>query len=102
MSEVTLEIQLPVEGMTCASCVAHVEGALGELPGVETAVVNLGLGTARVRHIPGVVTTGQMKRAVRNAGYEAHERSRAADELDRERKARQGADGRRGRNRLLS
>jgi Cu+-exporting ATPase len=24
---------LPIGGMTCASCVAHVEGALGDVPG---------------------------------------------------------------------
>ena len=62
---------LTITGMTCASCVAHVEGALKELPGMNEAVVNLGLGTARVTYIPGVVTTTQMKRAVSDVGYEA-------------------------------
>ena len=52
----TAELTLDVRGMTCASCVAHVEGALKELTGVQEAVVNLGLGTARVTYIPGVVT----------------------------------------------
>src|SRR3990172_13358236 len=66
----TAEVTLDVRGMTCASCVANVEGALRELRGVQEAVVNLGMGTARVRYIPGVVTTGQMRRAVREAGYE--------------------------------
>ena len=73
----TSEIVLDVCGMTCASCVGHVEGALKELTGVQEAVVNLGLGTARVTYIPGVVSTSAMKRAVRDVGYEASERSRA-------------------------
>src|SRR3989304_2580674 len=83
------EISLDVRGMTCASCVAHVESALTELTGVQQAVVNLGLGTARVIYIPGVVPTSAMKRAIREVGYEASERSEGVDALDRERQARQ-------------
>jgi len=92
------EATLDVRGMTCASCVSHVEGALKGLRGVEGASVNLGLGTARVRYIPGAVTMGQMRRAVRDAGYEAQERSAGADALDRERQARQQEIRRQGRN----
>jgi Cu+-exporting ATPase len=36
-----MEMQLQVEGMTCASCVARVEKVLNKLPGVTGAVVNL-------------------------------------------------------------
>src|SRR5512139_1374570 len=98
----TSEIVLDVRGMTCASCVAHVEGALKELTGVQEAVVNLGLGTARVSYIPGIVTTSAMKRAVRDVGYEASERSQGADALDRERQAREDEIKRQGRNLLIS
>jgi Cu+-exporting ATPase len=44
---VVREVDLAVEGMTCASCVARVERRLGRLPGV-TAAVNLPLESARV------------------------------------------------------
>ena len=98
----TSEIVLDVRGMTCASCVGHVEGALNELTGVQEAVVNLGLGTARVTYIPGVVTNSAMKRAVRDVGYEASERSQGADALDRERQAREDEIKRQGRNLLIS
>jgi len=94
----TTEITLDVRGMTCASCVAHVEGALKELTGVQEAIVNLGLGTARVTYIPGVVSTTTMKRAVRQVGYEASERSEGADALDRERQAREDEIKSQGRN----
>ncbi len=30
----TEKVSLPIGGMTCASCVAHVEGALAQVPGV--------------------------------------------------------------------
>ncbi len=96
------ELTLQISGMTCASCVAHVENALTELEGVTGAVVNLGLGTARVTYIPGVVTTSTMKRAVRDAGYEAQERSEGADAQDRERQAREDEITRQGRNLLIA
>src|ERR1700712_3554449 len=35
------EVLLPIEGMTCASCVRRVEKSLAKLPGVESAAVNL-------------------------------------------------------------
>ena len=96
------EITLDVRGMTCASCVDHVEGALKELHGVQDAVVNLGLGTARVVYVPGVVSTSSMKRAVREVGYEAQERSEGADAMDRERQVREEEIKRQGRNLIIA
>ncbi len=98
----TFELTLDVRGMTCASCVDHVEGAFKELSGIQEAVVNLGLNTARVTYIPGVVTPAAMKRAVRDVGYEAVERSAGADALDRERQAREEEIKRQGRNLLIA
>ncbi|HSA99359.1 MAG TPA: heavy metal translocating P-type ATPase [Anaerolineales bacterium] len=98
----TAELTFDVRGMTCASCVAHVEGALKELPGVQEAVVNLGLGTARVVYIPGVVSASSMKHAVREVGYEAQERSEGADALDRERQTREDEIKRQGRNLIIA
>ena len=96
------ELTLDVRGMTCSSCVSHVETALKGLPGVEDAVVNLGLGTARVSYIPGVVSASAMKHAVREVGYEASERSAGADALDRERQAREEEIKRQGRNLIIA
>ena len=101
-SVASAELTLDVPGMTCASCVDHVEGALKELHGVQDAVVNLGLNTARVTYIPGVVSTSSMKRAVREVGYEAQERSEGADALDRERHAREDEIKRQGRNLIIA
>ena len=41
-------LSLDVSGLTCASCVSRVEKALGQVPGVLTASVNLANGRARV------------------------------------------------------
>ncbi|HXF69076.1 MAG TPA: heavy metal translocating P-type ATPase [Thermoflexus sp.] len=85
----TAQTTLQISGMTCASCVAHVEGALRELEGVLQATVHLGLGLARVEYIPGLVTPAQMIRAVQAVGYEARVQEEGVSALDREREARQ-------------
>ena len=61
---------LPIGGMTCASCVARNERALGKVPGVVKADVNLATERATVEYIPGEVTRDDLKRAVERAGYE--------------------------------
>jgi len=65
------KITLQVAGMTCASCVAHNEEALGSLPGVRKAVVNLATGKANVEYDPAKVTLADMRKAVADVGYEA-------------------------------
>ena len=96
------QVTLTVRGMTCASCVSHVEKALLGLDGVASAVVNLAAGTARVDYFPSSVTLGDMKRAVRSAGYEAEERAEGQASLDREREARQNEINRQKRNMLIA
>jgi P-type Cu+ transporter len=63
-------IKLPVEGMTCASCVARVEKALKRVPGVAAAEVNLATETATVSLAEGA-SPQSLVEAVRGAGYEA-------------------------------
>ncbi|MGC5165718.1 heavy metal translocating P-type ATPase [Luteimicrobium sp. DT211] len=65
------EIDLAVEGMTCASCVTRVEKKLSALPGV-SATVNLPLESAHVVLEPGAATSDDdLVAAVRKAGYDA-------------------------------
>ena len=63
------EVDLAIEGMSCASCVRRVERALAEVPGVETASVNLATEQARVSG-RGMDIAGLME-AVGRAGYAA-------------------------------
>ncbi|CAN5496982.1 heavy metal translocating P-type ATPase [soil metagenome] len=60
---------LPIEGMTCASCVRRVEKALAAVPGVSSANVNLATENASVEFDPTVVTLIQLDEAVERAGY---------------------------------
>ncbi len=77
---------LNIGGMTCASCVAHVEHALSELPGVLQANVNLATERATVAYIPTLVGPADLKRAVAEAGYEVLPTAgeQAEEELSRE------------------
>jgi Cu+-exporting ATPase len=59
-----------VGGMTCASCVSHVEKALLEVKGVVSAFVNLATEKATVEYLAGEATTADFKKAVENAGYQ--------------------------------
>ena len=79
-------VDLVIEGMTCASCVARVERALKALPGVVSANVNLATERATVT---GSVGDRLLIKAVEDAGYEARRsaRSPAADTLTAARKA---------------
>ncbi len=70
MSETTQEVTLPIAGMTCASCVAHVEKALNGVPGVAEAAVNLATERATVRFANGNIETETLVEAVRESGYD--------------------------------
>ena len=65
-------VVLDIEGMTCASCVQRVERALEDVPGVDTASVNLATRTATV--IGGREgSLAPLVDAVRRVGYGARE-----------------------------
>jgi len=70
----TLGLELPVLGMTCASCVGRVEKALRKVPGVEQAAVNLATETATV-HVKAGVELAALQTAVEKAGYSVPESS---------------------------
>ena len=55
--------------MTCAACVAHVEGALKEVRGISSAQVNLATEKAAVELDPGVVSLEELVKAVDDVGY---------------------------------
>ncbi|WP_261345131.1 heavy metal translocating P-type ATPase [Rhizobium terricola] len=63
-------IIVPVEGMTCASCVKRVEKAAAKVAGVETSAVNFATETLSVTPGPGFSAEALVK-AVKDAGYEA-------------------------------
>ncbi|MFM8857063.1 MAG: cation transporter [Actinomycetota bacterium] len=73
------EVELVLEGMTCAACAASIERRLNELDGVE-AVVNYATETATVAFPHGSADTDALIGAVTSIGYGAH--LRADDDND--------------------
>jgi Cu+-exporting ATPase len=63
------QIELPITGMTCASCVNRVEKALKKTEGVLEASVNLATERATVTYAPGVADFTSLQAAVEAAGY---------------------------------
>ena len=53
----TIQMHLPISGMTCASCVARVEKALRAVPGVSAASANLATESARIAAAPTVTAS---------------------------------------------
>ncbi|SHK47906.1 copper ion binding protein, partial [Roseomonas rosea] len=63
------EVDIGIEGMTCASCVGRVERVLKQVPGVSGVSVNLATERARVA-FAGPPDTAAVARAVEEAGYD--------------------------------
>jgi Cu+-exporting ATPase len=62
-------ITLPVEGMTCASCVARVEKSMKKIEGVEGATVNLATEKVTLTYDPSKVDLSNIAGSVSDAGY---------------------------------
>jgi len=65
----TARIDIPVTGMTCASCVSHVQNALSELKGVTEASVNFAAEKAAVVYDPSVASVADLLKSVLDQGY---------------------------------
>jgi Cu+-exporting ATPase len=70
MREAAEHVELPIAGMTCASCANRVERKLNKLDGV-SASVNYATERATVDYDPAAVETAELVAAVEAAGYQA-------------------------------
>lgn len=70
---VVARAEIPIRGMTCAACAARVERAIGRLPGVLSARVNLATERAWVEYLPDTLSLARIRQAIREAGYEPWE-----------------------------
>ncbi|HUN08234.1 MAG TPA: heavy metal translocating P-type ATPase [Aggregatilineales bacterium] len=82
-------IDLPITGMTCASCVRNVERAVAKQSGVLSVNVNLATEKATVTYLPNAVRRGDLIKAVEAAGYGVLDLSNVDAPEDAERAARQ-------------
>ena len=83
MSAVNERVELPIEGMTCASCANRIERGLNSVDGV-SATVNYATERATVEYDPATVEPQQLVGAVESAGYSTQLPSpgQAADQVD--------------------
>ena len=65
----TASVTIPIEGMSCASCVARIEDGLRTMPGVSKASVNLATERATVEYQPQQATPSSIAETIRLLGY---------------------------------
>ncbi len=82
-------IELPITGMTCASCVRNVERAITKQSGILSVNVNLATEKATVTYMPGSVRRSDLVAAVEKAGYGVLDLTNVEAPEDVERAARQ-------------
>lgn len=76
------ELNLPIEGMTCASCVLRIEKALKKVDGVGEAVVNLATENASVKFDSTRTEKLKLKEAIEKVGYKVIEAKASAEDED--------------------
>jgi len=90
--EVPVEkIILPIQGMSCSSCVEKIERALNKLPGVIHASVNFATEKATIEFIPQVVGVNDLIGTIKDTGYEVVKVETGEDILAKEERAREEA-----------
>ena len=69
----TTEMTIPVEGMSCNSCVASVKSTLKPMEGVEKVAVSLADRNTTITYDPQKITPEQVQKAINDMGYKAGE-----------------------------
>ncbi|HIE64457.1 MAG: heavy metal translocating P-type ATPase [Nitrospira sp.] len=67
----TEKTTIPIEGMSCASCVAKIEGTLKSQTGIFLASVNLASEKATIEYLPTLINIKAIKDVIRKLGYQA-------------------------------
>ena len=81
-------VDLKIQGMTCAACAAKIEKKLNLLPGVARATVNLATEKASVTYYSSVVSTVDLKAVIEKLGYKAQVAGDRVDS-DKEKESRE-------------
>ncbi len=85
----TASLELPIQGIDCASCVQKIEKNLLQTRGVTRAVVNLATGKAKVEYLPSETSLEEIKKAVKSTGYKVLEMAPSEEIEDPERLVRE-------------
>ena len=69
----TASVEIPIQGLQCASCVQKIEKALLRIKGVLKASVNLATENAKVEYIPSETDFTEIKKIIEQTGYKVLE-----------------------------
>src|SRR5581483_6770835 len=95
-------LELLVIGMMGSHCEGIIKSALDDLPGIASVEVNLGTDTVMVEYSEALVSAAEIKKTLRDLGYQVSEKGEGEDSLDRERELRQREIRRQLANLLIS
>ena len=82
---------LPINGMSCASCVENVRSTLSSLDGVLSASVNFATEKATIEYFPSRTGIKEFRKAIREAGYDVVEAGTGEDIVEKEQRERESA-----------
>ena len=71
---------LKIKGMHCATCAMNIESALKEAKGISSAQVNFSMEKAAIEYDPKKIKESEIKRIVKETGYEVLEKEGEAEE----------------------
>ncbi len=63
------EVSIPIEGMTCASCVRAVEKSINKLDGIEEVSINITTNKAYIKYDSAKARVSNIKQSIKKAGY---------------------------------
>ncbi len=84
----TASVEIPIQGIQCASCVQSIEKTLLRTKGITKAVVNLATSKARVEYLPSEIGLAEIKKAIEDSGYKVLDLPKDEDIEDVETKVR--------------
>ena len=85
----TASVEIPIQGVQCASCVQSIEKALQRTKGITKSVVNLATSKAKVEYLPSEIGLAEIKQAIENTGYKVLDIPEENDIDDLENRARE-------------
>lgn len=68
---VSEQVDLRIQGMTCAACSTRIEKGLNRLPGVNEAAINLALETGKISFNPNLTSPHDIVKKIQDLGYDA-------------------------------
>ncbi|WP_065128779.1 heavy metal translocating P-type ATPase [Dehalogenimonas alkenigignens] len=95
-------VDVQISGMSCAACVKNIERVVGGMPGVNSVIINLAAGGAKIEYAPAITPLSDIIAAINELGYGATEKVEGQAALDREQEARSNEIKRQKRNLIFA